>query len=237
MRGMELYKFLQQQGLGSRKFCRYLVDSGQVALNGQVIQDRELQVDAQSSGAWTLSGEPWQPLALPLYIMLHKPSGFETSHQPSHYPSVFSLLPASFVQLGISAVGRLDADTTGLLLLSTDGQFVHALTSPRRHVAKRYRVGLKHPWNDEQLQRLQSGVVLKDDPQAVRADALETPDALSLLLTISEGRYHQVKRMVAAAGNRVLSLHRDRLGGLALGDLEPGQWRLLSQDERCALGF
>jgi 16S rRNA pseudouridine516 synthase len=234
---MELYKLLQQQGFGSRNECRKLIRSGEVLINGVMASDPACQVDPDSLSEIRVHDEPWTPLRLPLYLVLHKPGGVETSHQPSHYQSVFSLLPEQLRQMGVIAVGRLDADTTGILLLTTDGQFAHALTSPRRHVPKRYRVGLKHPAGPELVERLRAGVVLRDDDTPVVADAVEGIDETSILLTISEGRYHQVKRMVAAAGNRVVSLHREAIGTMALGNLEPGQWRHLSDEEKHSLGF
>jgi 16S rRNA pseudouridine516 synthase len=133
---------------------------------------------------------------------------------------------------GVQAVGRLDQDTTGLLLLSDDGQFIHRMSSPKKHLPKVYEVRVKHALTDSQVQRLLDGVVLDDDPKPVRAadcaivDA--QGDALHLRLTLTEGKYHQVKRMVAAVGNRVEGLHRSRIGALELApDLAPGQWRWL----------
>jgi 16S rRNA pseudouridine516 synthase len=234
---MELYKFLQQQGFGSRKTCRSMIEQGLIEFGGRTIVDINWPVPTESCELWRVDGEAWTPVEMPIYIALYKPENHETSHSPMHYPSVFSLLPPQFVQMGISAVGRLDADTTGLLLLTTDGQFVHRLTSPRHHVPKRYRVLLKHPLDEEQIGRLRAGVLLKDEDQPVLADAVEPVDSHILNLTISEGRYHQVKRMIAAAGNRVVGLHRESVGSLELGSLEPGQWRFLTQEERKLLGF
>jgi len=234
---MELYKFLQQQGFGSRKECRKLVESGLVEVAGTKVHDPIWPVDPELCTALTVNGVAWQPVCLPLYLVLNKPDGFETSHKPMHYPSVFTLLPRQFIALGITAVGRLDADTTGLLLFTSNGQFVHALTSPRRHVAKRYRVLLKHPVSQDFMRRLQEGVLLKDADQPVLADEVEQRDEFSIALTISEGRYHQVKRMVAAAGNRVNALHREAVGAMELGDLASGEWRYLTQAERQCLGF
>jgi 16S rRNA pseudouridine516 synthase len=122
-------------------------------------------------------------------------------------------------------VGRLDEDTTGLLLLTDDGALIHRLTSPRHHVPKVYEVGCKHPVDEAMVARLLAGVVLDDDPAPVRAAACEATGAQALRLTLTEGKYHQVKRMVAAAGNRVETLHRSRIGGLSLPDgLAPGGW-------------
>ena len=130
---------------------------------------------------------------------------------------------------GVQAVGRLDQDTTGLLLLTDDGAFIHRMNSPRKHVPKVYEVTVKHPLTDAQVQRLLAGVVLDDDPKPVKAAACEAVDELHLRLTLTEGKYHQVKRMLAAVGNRVEGLHRSQIGHLALPEsLKPGQWQWLS---------
>ena len=137
---------------------------------------------------------------------------------------------------GVQAVGRLDQDTTGLLLLSDDGAFIHRMNAPRRHVPKVYEVTTRHPLDERQLQRLQAGVVLDDDPRPVRAFAAEALAEHHLRLTLTEGKYHQVKRMVAAVGNRVEGLHRSRIGQLALpDDLAPGQWRWLNAGDLALL--
>jgi 16S rRNA pseudouridine516 synthase len=132
----------------------------------------------------------------------------------------------------VQAIGRLDADTTGLLLLSDDGAFIHRMASPRRHVPKVYEIVAKHPVDAKQAARLVDGVVLDDDPKPVRATACEVTGERELRLTITEGKYHQVKRMVAAVGNRVEHLHRSRIGGLVLPpDLASGQWRWLGEGD------
>jgi 16S rRNA pseudouridine516 synthase len=133
---------------------------------------------------------------------------------------------------GVQAVGRLDQDTTGLLLLTDDGKFIHRMSSPRHHVPKVYEVTVKHPLDETQINRLLAGVVLDDDPQPVRAAACEAVAEFHLRLTLTEGKYHQVKRMVAAVSNRVEALHRSQIGQLHLpGDLLPGQWCWLSKDD------
>ncbi|NDV11273.1 pseudouridine synthase [Crenobacter caeni] len=233
---MELYRFLHQQGFGSRKECRQLVEYGLVELSGSACDDWRLDVDPAALSGLVVDGEPWTPLTGPLYLLLNKPAGYETSHKPMHNPTVYGLLPWQFVNRGVSAVGRLDVDTTGLLLFSSDGQFVHALTSPKRHVPKCYLATVKHPLTDAQLNALRAGVYLKDDDERVVADEAVADDAHTLRLTISQGKYHQVKRMVAAAGNRVTALHRVSLGALRLDDLPEGQWRHLTGEELAALG-
>ena len=136
----------------------------------------------------------------------------------------------------MQAVGRLDQDTTGLLLLTDDGKFIHRMSSPRHHVPKVYEVGTSHPVDERQVARLLEGVVLDDSPQPVRAAACVQTGERQLELTLTEGKYHQVKRMLAAVGNRVEMLHRSRIGALSLpADLLPGQWRWLDEAEVQAL--
>ena len=192
--------------------------------------------------AHTVQGVPWVYQAK-AYVMLHKPVGTECSQKPSTYPSIYTLLPPPLRQRptkgavqGVQAVGRLDQDTTGLLLLTDDGAFIHRMASPRHHVPKVYEVVTRHPVDERQVQRLLDGVVLDDDPKPVRAAACEATGECGLRLTLTEGKYHQVKRMLAAVGNRVEALHRSRIGGLALPpDLAPGQWRWLDASDLQAL--
>jgi 16S rRNA pseudouridine516 synthase len=140
-----------------------------------------------------------------------------------------TLLPGPLRTRGVQAVGRLDQDTTGLLLLTDDGALIHRLTSPKKHVPKVYKACTADPVTPDQVARLRAGVVLHDDPQPVRTAACEATGERSLRLTLTEGKYHQVKRMVAAVGNRVERLHRSRFGALSLpDDLAPGQWRWLT---------
>jgi 16S rRNA pseudouridine516 synthase len=175
--------------------------------------------------------------------MLHKPAGTECSQKPSTWPSIYTLLPGPLRQRpqkgavqGVQAVGRLDQDTTGLLLLTDDGKFIHRMSSPRHHVPKVYEVTLKHPLDEKQVQKLLAGVVLEDDPRPVAAAACEAIGEHEIRLTLTEGKYHQVKRMVAAVGNRVEALHRSQIGGLLLpADLTPGQWRWLRPSDLALL--
>ena len=137
---------------------------------------------------------------------------------------------------GVQAVGRLDQDTTGMLLLSDDGQFIHRMSSPKKHVPKVYQVTAKHAVTQQQVDRLLAGVVLDDDPRPVKAAACVKTGENTLDLTLTEGKYHQVKRMLAAVGNRVEGLHRAQIGDLRMPDnLQPGQWRWLQADELALL--
>ena len=236
-----LQDILFAQGFGTRRVCAGLIQQGRVTVNGQVCTDPYAEFVPEGL-AFTVQGQPWVAHAK-AYLMLHKPAGTECSKKPSTWPSIYTLLPAPLRQRpvkggqpGVQPVGRLDQDTTGLLLLSDDGAFLHRMTSPKHHVPKVYEVTTKHPIDPRQVARLLEGVVLEDDPQPVRAAACEATGGCTLRLTLTEGKYHQVKRMLAAAGNRVEGLHRSRIGGLALpGDLAPGQWRLLGAAELALL--
>lgn len=234
---MELYRLLQQQGFGSRKECRKLIEYGLVDLNGETEFDWRREIASVDVHSLSVDGKPWTLVSDPCYLMLHKPANYETSHKPIHHPSVYTLLPWQLRNIGVSAVGRLDVDTTGLLLFTTDGQFVHALTSPKKDVPKLYRVTTKHPVTPELLARLREGVLLHDEQETLAADRAEQVAECVLDMAITQGKYHQVKRMVAAAGNRVEQLHRLAMGSVTLGELAEGQWRVLRAEELAALGF
>ena len=178
---------------------------------------------------------PWRDKAV---VVLNKPAGYECSLKPRHHPSVMMLLPAPLRLRGVQPVGRLDEDTTGLLLLTDDGELNHRLTSPKWHAPKVYRVHCRHEVDEAARLRLMAGVVLDDDPAPVKALAVEaSSDPRVILLTLGEGRYHQVKRMMAAVSNRVEALHRCGMGPLTLdeGEVPVGKWRWLSTDEEAAL--
>ena len=236
---MKLAQVLFSQGFGSRRECEGLIVGGFVSVAGAVMDDPFDELDPDGL-QFSVRGETW-PFRTRALIVLNKPAGHECSQKPKHHPSVYSLLGAPLRRRDVQAVGRLDEDTTGLLLLTDDGSLIHRWTSPKHHVPKVYEIGCKHPVTDDQVQQLLRGVTLIDDPVPVRAAAAEAngvfdgPQAAELgelhglRMTLTEGKYHQVKRMVAAVGNRVEALHRSRYGALALpDDLAPGQWRWLS---------
>lgn len=235
---LPLADLLYSQGFGTRRICAGLVQQGLVSVDGVTVTDTLHPVPARAGQPFCVQGQQWlyQPRAC---LALYKPAGFECSHRPSAWPSVYTLLPAPLRQRpqkgavqGVQAVGRLDQDTTGLLILTDDGQLIHQMSSPRRHVAKLYQVQCKHPLTAQQLQRLLDGVVLDDDPRPVRAAAADQTGSYTLDLTLTQGKYHQVKRMLAAVGNRVESLHRKRIGAYILpDDLQPGQWCWLTDQD------
>lgn len=244
---MQLQEMLYTQGFGIRRVCSGLVQQGWVQLwNAQSnewepVLDSTLEIDPEGL-RFKVQGVEWAYHELG-YVLLNKPAGTECSQKPSAHPSIYTLLPLPLRQRpnkgaiqGVQAVGRLDQDTTGLLLLSDDGQFIHRMSSPKKHVSKVYRVTCKHPVDGKQVQRLLDGVVLDDDPKPVKAAACEQVDSHVLDLTLTEGKYHQVKRMLAAVGNRVEGLHRWKMGGLVLPqDLAPGEWRWLTAEDLALL--
>lgn len=242
---MQLQDILYSQGFGTRRVCAGLVQHGWVEILDRSAPDTVFLPCTDATKTFTpeglefrVQGQLW-PYQGKAYVMLHKPAGTECSQKPSTYPSIYTLLPAPLRQRptksavqGVQAVGRLDQDTTGLLLLSDDGQFIHRMSSPKKHVPKVYEVGVKHDLTPGQIDQLLSGVVLDDDPRPVRAAACVQVNPRCLHLTLTEGKYHQVKRMLAAVGNRVEALHRSRIGDLALpADLHPGEWRWLSEQD------
>lgn len=231
---MDAIKLLRSQGFGSRNAAKYLIENDLVFINDELVSDCKknfpnpwglrLKVDEE-----TLITREY------VYLALHKPADYETSHRPQHHRSVFDLLPPRLLERGVQAVGRLDADTTGLLLFSDDGQFIHRVSSGKRKCVKQYRIGLRHPATDNFLQSLLDGVLLHDDNETVRALSVRVQSADepgTVYMEIDSGKYHQVKRMVAAAGNRVDHLHRSSIGQFQLPpELQPGQWRELSEQE------
>ena len=230
---MKLDRLLQAQGFGSRRQCRQLVELGEVRVRGDVVDDPDAAIDTAGL-TYEVAGEAWI-YREKTYLALFKPAGFECSHEPKHHRSVYSLLPHPLVVRNVQSVGRLDVDTTGLLLFSDDGAFIHTLSSPKKHVPKIYRAELAEPSADTLVPRLLAGVDLIDEPRPVAAlDAcLRGPTTLEMRLDL--GKYHVVKRMIAAAGNHVQTLHRSGFGGLSLGEgplagLAEGQFIYLDAD-------
>jgi 16S rRNA pseudouridine516 synthase len=239
-----LSALLAEQGFGTRKECHRLIRNGGLELGREgsagplweIAQDPEAQIDP--IGLLFRIGGLEVPYRERLYLAFHKPAGTECSHSPSHHQSVFSYFPEPFQRRGLEAVGRLDADTTGLLFLSDSGAFNHFLTSPRKHVPKTYRVGTKHPITEEQIAKLTAGVELHGDDGTTLPATVAMRDGKSCDLTIQEGKYHQVKRMFAAVGNRVESIHRVAIGAVSLDEgLSEGRWRWLTDAELAALGY
>ncbi|RPE30450.1 16S rRNA pseudouridine516 synthase [Acinetobacter sp. BIGb0102] len=227
---MLLEKILQSQGFGSRKYCQQLIKNGSVQIENQICDNPKQNVNIDQL-IFQVFGEEYQ-YREHVYIVLNKPQGYECSHQATHHKSVFSLFPEILLHRGIQCVGRLDQDTTGLLLLTDNGQFLQALTHPRKHVPKVYHVTTADPITPEQIQGLQQGVELRNEKGIYAATDIELFSEHQLSMTIHQGVYHQVKRMLAAVGNKVEALHRHQVGLLELPDLPEGEWMYLSDEQK-----
>lgn len=227
---MLLEKILQSQGFGSRKYCQQIIKNGSVQIEGQICENPKQNINTDQL-CFQVFGEEYQ-YREHLYIVLNKPKGYECSHQATHHKSVFSLLPEILIHRGIQCVGRLDQDTTGLLLLTDDGQYLQALTNPRKHVPKVYHVTTADPISAEQLMALEQGVELRNEKGIYAATNLQLFSTHQLAMTIHQGVYHQVKRMLAAVGNKVEFLHRQQIGLLELPELPEGKWIYLTSSQK-----
>lgn len=227
---MQLERILQKHGFGTRKGCRALVRHERVAVNGEMCDDPFADIDTDGL-VLTVDGVDW-PYLEQATLMLNKPAGYECSRKPQHHLGVLELIPPQLRERGVQPIGRLDEDTTGLLLITDDGQLNHILSSGKRKVPKVYLATTKHPVDQAQIDQLLAGVLLNDEPEPIAAAAAEIADECLIRLTLTEGKYHQVKRMVAAVGNRVEALHRESIGSLSVpADLKPGEWRWLTAAE------
>lgn len=231
---LDLERILKNQGFGSRKLCRIMIINEEVTVNGELCDDPSAEFKLENLH-YTVKGEPWE-YHEKSYLMMHKPSNYECSHKTQHHPTIYSLLPFPLVERGVQCIGRLDEDTTGLILISDDGQFIHRMSSPKHHVPKVYEVTCKHPVSDEQIAQILSGVQLVDEDAPIAALSCERITQNVIHMTLAEGKYHQVKRMVAAISNRVEGLKRIKIGNLDLPqDLKIGEWRWLTERDMRAL--
>jgi len=227
---LSIERILHNQGFGSRKLCRILIINEEVTVNGELCDDPDLTFDTENLH-YTVKGEHWD-YHEPSYLMLHKPANYECSHKTQHHPTIYSLLPYPLVERGVQCIGRLDEDTTGLILISDDGQFIHKMSSPKWKVPKIYEVTCKHPVSDEKIAQILKGLQLVDEPAPIIALACEKISDHVIHMTLAEGKYHQVKRMVAAISNRVEALKRIQIGRLQLPqDLKEGEWRWLTASD------
>lgn len=227
---MRLEQILFTQGFGTRHECRGLIVNGHVTINQTVVEDPQSDFDVNGL-VFSVDGVNW-PYVEKAIIAMNKPTGYECSRKPLHHPSVLSLLPAPLRNRGVQPIGRLDEDTTGLLILTDDGALIHRLTHPKKHVSKIYQVTAKHAMTQEMFGRLLEGVMLDGEREKVAADDLVQIDDYVFEMQITQGKYHQVKRMVAAVGNRVSALHRVALGNYHLpDDLTVSKWRFIRREE------
>ena len=230
-----LDRLLANLGYGTRREVQNLIGAGRIVLDGQTLRDigQRLAITPDMPARMTVRGAPIDPTS-PLTLIMHKPLGVVCSHrEPGR--SLYELLPNRWRARDpvLSTIGRLDADTSGLLMITDDGGLLHRVISPRNHVPKRYHVTLDRPLKGDEAAVFAAGLlVLEDDAAPLAPARLEALSDVTAHLIITEGRYHQVRRMFAAVGNHVIGLHRDRIGALDLpGDLEPGDYRIIAATE------
>jgi len=228
---MRLDRFLAETTELTRSLAKRAVQRGEVNVNGVRIKQAATQVAPTDRVEW--QGQRLELVGL-RYVMLHKPVDVECSARRGLYPRAVDLIDLPRPER-LQVVGRLDVDTTGLVLLTDDGQWSHRITSPRRRCPKVYHATLADPLAGEALtqavERFAEGILLEGEEKPTLPAKLAMHDSHIAELTIHEGRYHQVKRMFAALGNRVVALHRHSVGPLELGGLEQGQWRELRDEE------
>ena len=232
MSKLTLDRILQSQGFGARKWCQQLISEGEVRVAGELVTDYRRSIDTTALN-FSVYDEAWQ-FQQHIYLALNKPADYECSRKPSHHPGVLSLLPEQFSNRDVQPVGRLDHDTTGLLLMSDDGSFIHAQSSPKRHIPKLYVATTHDPITPALITQLLSGVKLIDEPAPLAAVSCQQIDDHRLEIILEQGKYHQVKRMLAAAGNHCSALCRTQIGQLTLAELglAEGAWCYLDSAQR-----
>ena len=236
---VRLDRLLANLGYGSRSEVQHLVRAGIVRLDGTPVKDASTRIPlaADLPSRLRVDGDPLDPLP-GMILMLHKPLGATCSHKEAG-PLVYDFLPPRWRRRDpvISTVGRLDKETSGLLLMTDDGALLHQIISPKRHVAKHYLATLARPLRGDEVAIFASGtLMLEGETKPLLPATLETLSPVSARVVITEGRYHQVRRMFAAVGNHVESLHRDRIGALLLpADLGPGEYRQMSPTDVAAI--
>ena len=223
-------KFISDSGIASRRECAAAAKRGGVVIDGVPIRDVSRHIDPERQSVVYLGREiPYRKFT---YVMLNKPEGYVSATEDSKLPVVTELLPVELRKMELFPVGRLDRDTVGLMILTNDGKLAHTLLSPRRHVEKVYFFRCAEPLRKDVEELFLKGAVLSDGYECKSAVITPAPDRLSGEIVLTEGKYHQIKRMIASVGNRVTYLERISFGGIALdGALSRGEWRYLQKDE------
>ena len=228
---MRLDKFISDMGLASRRECAALAKRGQILVDGRAVRQPAEHIDPEKQTV-TFCGRVIE-YARFTFVMLHKPTGYVSATEDSRLPYVTELLPDELRKRELFPVGRLDKDTTGLMILTNDGNLAHALLSPKRHVEKLYRFKCAEPMREGSEEYFKNGATLADGYECKSATLVCDADRMGGLITLTEGKYHQIKRMVASIGsNKVTELARLSFGGIELDPaLAPGEWRPLTDAE------
>ena len=227
---MRIDKFLSEQGVASRKEAAKAAKSGGVLVNGVAVRDLSSHIDPETSTVFYL-GKRIEYHKF-VYVMLNKPEGYVSATDDKSLPYVTELLPDELRRRELFPVGRLDRDTVGMMILTDDGVTAHALLSPKRHVEKEYYFTSKVPMREGVEEDFRNGITLADGYECKSAEIALAPDRMGGVITLTEGKYHQIKRMVAAEDNRVMTLERISFGGIPLDkSLARGEWRYLTEEE------
>lgn len=230
---MRLDKFISDCGAASRREIKQMIKAGRVTLNGETAAAPETKLDPESAVV-TIDGTALKYEKYH-YFMLNKPAGVLSATDDGKQKTVIDLLSPEHKRLGLFPVGRLDKDTTGLLLITDDGDFAHRVISPKSKIMKVYHAHTQSPVNTDDISAFAQGVTLADGTKCLPAGLSLCADG-SCLVTVMEGKYHQVKRMLASRGKPVMALKRLRIGGLELDEsLKPGDYRPLTADELCSV--
>lgn len=232
-----LDKILASQGAKSRKDVKEIIKSGRVAVNGKTVRDSSVKIS--DTDCVSLDGNILT-LKKHIYLMLNKPEGIVSASDSKTEKTVVDLVPDEFFRSGLFPAGRLDKDTVGFVIITDDGDFAHRILSPKNHIVKTYEARLAKTLTEEQRQLIQKGIVLSDGTTCLesRIKILENGDDSLVAIQICEGKYHQIKRMFAAAGNKVVSLKRTKMGDLELdASLLPGECREITSEELKKIEF
>ena len=227
---MRIDKFISECGVASRKEAAKAAKAGLVSVDGRAVRDLSAHIDPEKQCV-TFGGKLIEYRRF-TYVMLNKPEGYVSATEDSKLPVVTELLSPELRKMELFPVGRLDRDTVGLMILTNDGALAHTVLSPKRHVAKEYRFTCDEPMAKGAEELFKSGVTLSDGYECKSAELSLEPDRLGGIITLTEGKYHQIKRMVASTDNRVTSLERISFAGIPLDtSLARGEWRLLTDSE------
>ena len=227
-----LDKILASQGTLSRRDVKEIIKKGRVSINGVIAKKSDVKIDIENDLV-TLDGETIS-LKKHIYIMLNKPQGIVSASESDTDETVVDLVPDELFRKGLFPAGRLDKDTTGFVLITDDGDFAHKILSPKNHIFKTYLATLDHHLSESDIEMLEKGITLADGTtlKEAKVEILEDGEQPVVKIMICEGKYHQVKRMFAAAGNKVVALHHSKMGELELDSaLNPGECREITLEE------
>ena len=229
-RNMRIDKFISECGIASRKEAARAAKAGLVRVDGEVVRDLSAHIDPEKQSV-SFQGSLIEYRRF-TYVMLNKPDGYVSATEDSRLPVVTELLPKEFQKMELFPVGRLDRDTVGLMILTNDGALAHTVLSPKKHVTKEYRFECAEPLAKDAEAAFKNGITLADGYECKSAGLVLDEGRTSGIIALTEGKYHQIKRMLGAMNNRITYLERISFGGIALDTaLSRGEWRLLSDDE------